>query len=100
MQISCIILICYSAVFQFWLAVVGFWAAELLWLLLCAALVPAVLEVFPFVPLLFAAVVPTVLDGVVTACEASVVWLPGFTAEALEPLCRLQSLESFSSVIA
>ena len=82
-------------VFQFWLAVVGFWAAELLWLLLCAALVPAVLEVFPFVPLLFAAVVPTVLDG-----EASVVWLPGFTAEALEPLCRLQSLESFSSVIA
>ena len=77
--------------FQFWLAVVGFWAAELLWLLLCAALVPVVLEVFPFVPLLFAAVVPAVLDGVVTACEASVVWLPGFTAEALEPLCRLQS---------
>ena len=79
---------------------VGFWAAELLWLLLCAALVPAVLEVFPFVPLLFAAVVPAVLGGVVTACEASVVWLPGFTAEALEPLCRLQSLERFSSVVA
>ena len=51
-------------------------------MLLCAALVPVVLEVFPFVPLLFAAVVPAVLDGVVTACEASVVWLQ-VLAEAL-----------------
>ncbi len=76
------------------------WTAELLWVLLPAAVVPVVLEVFPIVPLLFAPVVPAVPDGVVAACVVSVVWLPGFTVEAFEPLCRLQSLESFSSVIA